>query len=64
MVAAPIDGGKGTAVVVTKTVRYEDFTPGDPGRFIDLGESLNVWASVLLCARADSEAVFNLCCEP
>jgi hypothetical protein len=64
MEAAPVNGGKGTEVVVTKTVRYKDFTPGNEGRFFDLGESLNVWASVLLCARADDEAVFNLCCEP
>lgn len=64
MKARPVDGGKSTRVTVTKRVRYKDFTPGSPGRFFDLGESLNVWASVLLCARADSEAVFNLCCEP
>lgn len=65
MIAEPSgSNGRSTRVEVTKTVRYMDFTPGHPGRFFDLGESLNVWASVMLCARADSEAVFNLCCEP
>jgi hypothetical protein len=63
MTARPLpDDPKSTRVVVTKRVRYMDFTPGSPGRFFDLGGSLNVWAAVLLCARADSEAVFNLCC--
>jgi hypothetical protein len=56
--------GASTKVTVTKHVRYKDFTPGNPGRFFDLGETLTLWASVLLCARADSEAVFNLCCDP
>lgn len=64
MIATPSGSdGRSTRVEVTKTVRYMDFTPGHPGRFFDLGESLNVWASVMLCARADSEAVFNLCCD-
>ena len=64
-VASPVPGNpRSTKVVATKTLRFRDFTPGDPGGLIDYGDSMGIWAPLFLCLQVQDKAAFDLCCEP
>jgi hypothetical protein len=53
-----------SVVEVTKTLRFHDFTPGDPGEWVDFGDALSMLLAVVGIALVSDKAVLRLCCEP
>jgi hypothetical protein len=53
-----------TVVEVTKTLSFYDYTPGDPGNFIDFGDALSMLMAVMGVALVNDKFVLKLCCDP
>lgn len=60
-VEAVAKGGT-TVVDVVKTLRFHDFTPGDPGEWVDLGDALSLVMAVMGVVLVDDKIVLKLTC--
>jgi hypothetical protein len=58
------ESSKMTVVDVTKQLRFHDFTPGDPGEWVDFGDALSMLLAVVGIALVSDKAVLRLCCTP